>query len=68
MPTSSRPEPVGAVGEVTIVQWQAARLLHPSVIKPIIATLEHTLIRRPLGQLQLSNQQTLSAVLQNIIG
>lgn len=68
MPISSRPSPVGTVGEVTIVQWQAARLLHPSVIKPIIATLEYTLIRRLLGQLHLNDQQALHMALQTIIG
>lgn len=34
MPISSRPGPVGTVGEVAIVQWQAASLLYPSVVKP----------------------------------
>lgn len=68
MPISSRPSPAGVLGEVDILQWQAANLLYPSVIKPIIATLEHTLIRRLLGQLHLNDQQALHTALQTIIG
>lgn len=68
MPISSQPGPANAVGEVTIVQWQAAQLLYPSVVKPIIATLEQPLIRRQLGELQPHDQQALRAALQKILG
>jgi mRNA interferase MazF len=68
MPISSRSGPAGIVGEVTIIQWQAANLLYPSVVKPIIATLEHTLIKRKLGELQPGDQHSLKAALQNILG
>jgi mRNA interferase MazF len=68
MPISSRPGPVGTLGEVTIVQWQAANLLYPSVVKPIIATLERTLIKRRLGELQAGDQHALRAALKNILG
>ena len=68
MPISSHAGPAGAVGEVVIIEWQAAGLLYPSVVKPVIATLEQALIRRSLGELQLIDQQALKAALQNIFG
>ena len=36
-------------GEAEIRHWKEAGLLKPSVIKPVIATIERSLIRRTLG-------------------
>ena len=38
-------------GEVLIADWQAARLIKESVVKPLLATLEQALIIRQLGVL-----------------
>jgi hypothetical protein len=39
-----------AFGEAPVRDWKAAGLLKPSVIKPVIATLEQRLVRKILGQ------------------
>lgn len=46
-------------GEVFIRDWQIANLLKPSVIKPVFATLEQTLIIKKLGNLQKDDQAAL---------
>lgn len=38
-------------GDLVIQDWQAAKLLKPSAVKPVIATLEQTLIVKTLGRL-----------------
>ena len=48
--------------------WQAARLLKPSVVKPVIATIEHTLVIRRLGRLNDEDQQALKRAIGAIIG
>src|SRR5262245_52143093 len=49
----------GAFGEVFVQDWQAARLLKPSAIKPVIATFEQALIIRTLGRLSPRDQKNL---------
>ena len=56
------------LGEVTIREWKEAGLLLPSIIKPIIATIEKNLILQKLGQLKDSDRQALQQVLAIIIG
>lgn len=57
-----------AVGELIVRGWQAAGLLKPSVIKPILTTLEQRLVRRRLGTLNEQDRQALRNVLAVIIG
>lgn len=57
-----------AFGEVTVQDWQAAKLLKPSAIKPVIATLEQALIIKPLGKLSPRDSQALKAVLAQLLG
>lgn len=57
-----------AFGEYALQDWQQAGLLKPSVLKPLIATLEQTQIIRTMGQLSPTDQNGLRSVLQNIIG
>lgn len=47
------------LGEVMITSWQKAGLLKPSMIKPVVATVEKRLILRKLGQLQSVDSQEL---------
>jgi mRNA interferase MazF len=55
-----------AFGEYLLQDWQLAGLLKPSVLKPLIATLEQTQIIRTLGQLSANDQIALHTVLQKI--
>ncbi|NJO65252.1 MAG: type II toxin-antitoxin system PemK/MazF family toxin [Richelia sp. RM2_1_2] len=55
-------------GEMTITEWRAAGLLKPSIIKPVLTTIDKTLIIKKLGELQEIDAQTLSNILQVILG
>lgn len=54
-------------GEALIDAWQAAGLLKPSLFKPLVFTLEQSVIRRRLGALVQSDQETLGVILRRII-
>ncbi len=68
MAVTSQVKPAETFGETTILRWKEAGLLKPSVIKPILATLEDRLVLRNLGRLQEQDQQSLQKTLQAIIG
>ena len=55
------------IGEVTITNWTNAGLLKPSVIKPVIATIEQTLVRKKLGHLDKIDRTSLHSMLRNIL-
>lgn len=57
-----------AFGEYVLKDWQQAGLLKPSVLKPLIATLEQTQIVKVMGQLSATDQQGLQKTLQTILG
>lgn len=57
-----------AFGEYVLKDWQQAGLLKPSVLKPLIATLEQTQIVKVMGQLSVTDQQGLEKALQAILG
>jgi mRNA interferase MazF len=57
-----------AYGEVIVQDWRAARLLRPSAIKPVLATLEQGLVIKTLGKLSQRDGQTLRQTLGRIIG
>ena len=57
-----------AIGEVLVAEWQEAGLPKPSLIKPVLATIERGLILRRLGGLQQPDQQALRSALQQILG
>jgi mRNA interferase MazF len=44
MAITSQVRPAPTVGEVAVVHWQAAGLLKPSVIKPLLTTIEGSLV------------------------
>lgn len=58
----------GVFGEVIVQDWQAAKLLKPSAIKPVIATLEQALVIRTLGRLSQRDSQALRETIAKIIG
>lgn len=57
----------GAFGELTLQDWQAAKLLKPSAIKPIFATLEQGLIIKTLGKLSQRDAQALKETITKIL-
>ena len=57
-----------AFGEFLLKDWQQAGLLKPSVLKPLIATLEQTQIVKVMGKLSPTDQQGLQNTLQTILG
>jgi len=59
MAVTSQFRPAGGLGEVSIHNWQAAKLLRPSAIKPVFATVEQRLILRRLGVLPPDDQAAL---------
>jgi mRNA interferase MazF len=57
-----------ATGEAILQDWQAAGLAKPSVLKPLIATLEQSQIVKGLGQLSAMDKENLRTVIQTIVG
>lgn len=51
-----------------VIDWQAAGLLKPSFAKPVLTTLEQTLVIRSMGNLTPRDQQSLRQMLAQIIG
>jgi mRNA interferase MazF len=54
-------------GEMLILEWSRAGLLKASLVKPLIATLEKSLIIRKLGALEMQDKQSLKCCLQQIL-
>jgi mRNA interferase MazF len=57
-----------AIGEASIVRWQEAGLIKPSVLKPLLATVERNLVRRKLGHLEPEDLKALRELLPSILG
>lgn len=55
-------------GEHSIEDWRAAGLLKPSVIKPLIATIEKSMVRKVLGQLAVIDLAAVARCLAAILG
>lgn len=53
--------------DVPIQDWQQAKLLKPSVVKPVIATIEQSLVIRPLGRLSERDREALAAGLRGML-
>jgi mRNA interferase MazF len=68
MAITSQVRAAPTVGEVAVVHWQAAGLLKPSVVKPLITTIEAGLVIRQLGTLHADDQRSLRQVLAAILG
>ncbi len=56
-----------AIGEVFVEGWQAAGLLKPSVIKPVFATVEHRLVLRRLGSLNVGTRAALKQAIAEVL-
>lgn len=68
MAITSQLKPSGAFGEMIVSDWQSAGLIKPSAIKPVITTIEQSLIIRTLGQLKEEDQAALKKTITKIIG
>ena len=68
MAVTSQIKPAQTMGEVFVKDWQGAGLLKPSVIKPVIATIEKPLVIKTLGRLKDDDQATLRSVISKILG
>ena len=57
MAVTSQAKPAGLFGEVPVADWEKAGLLKPSVIKPVVASIEKSLVIRKLGRLEESRSE-----------
>jgi mRNA interferase MazF len=65
---TSQFNPITNFGEMVITEWQAAGLLKPSIIKPVLTTIDRQLVLKKLGKLQEPDLQSLQTLLQSILG
>jgi mRNA interferase MazF len=68
MAVTSQIKPACIIGEVIIKDWQEAGLLKPSAIKPVITTIEKSLVIKIMGQLKELDQKSLQESLKEILG
>lgn len=68
MAVTSQIKPASVIGEVIIQDWQAAGLLKPSAINPVITTIEKTLVIKTMGRLKEKDQKILQNSLKEILG
>lgn len=68
MAITSQLRPVPSFGETLIQGWQAAKLLKPSIIKPIFATFEQALVIKQLGTLHAKDQAALKRTISQLLG
>lgn len=68
MAVTSQLKPTSIIGEVILQDWQAAGLLKPSAIKPVITTIEKPMVIRTMGRLKDNDQVALQESLKVILG
>lgn len=56
------------LGELEIIEWQKAGLLKPSVVKPVFTTIEERIVIKKLGSLDISDENNLRNIIQQILG
>jgi len=56
------------VGEAALAKWKEAGLLKPSVLNPLIATIEKGFVLRKLGRLEQDDRRVLRDLLDDILG
>ena len=67
MAVTSQIKPAPVIGEVAIQLWQEAGLLKPSVIKPVITTIEKKLAIQQMGRLKQNDLSALQESLASIL-
>lgn len=68
MAITSQVRPTLTIGEIPVTHVDGSGLLKPSVIKPVIATIERALIIRKLGRLHANDRRVLLNGLSMILG
>ncbi len=68
MAVTSQVRPPSGVGEAAVERWKQAGLLKPSVLKPLLATVEKGLVIRKLGRLEDQDLDALRRAMKTIIG
>ncbi len=68
MPVSSQQRPKPAFGEVFLSSWKPRGLLSPSVTKPIVFTLEKSLVTRKLARLNATDCAAVTVTLRAMLG
>jgi mRNA interferase MazF len=68
MAVTSQVRPAVGLGEVAVQHWKEAGLLKPSVLKPLLATVERRLVIRKLGKLEAPDRVALLRGLKTILG
>jgi len=68
MAVTSQIKPSAVIGEVIVQEWQAAGLLKPSAIKPVITTVEKSLVIKTMGQLKEPDIEGMRRSLKEILG
>lgn len=68
MAITSQVRPNPDFADTLLTHWQNANLLKPSVVKPIMATLEQGLVIKQLGRLSADDQAALKLSIKQIIG
>jgi len=68
MAITSQVKHARAIGEVIIHDWQEAGLLKPSVIKPVITTMEKSLVIKTMGKLNERDKKNMRESLKEILG
>lgn len=67
MAVTSQVSKISAFGETPVTDWRQAGLLFSSTIKPVVATIEATLVLRSLGALSPRDQSTLKSNISEIL-
>jgi mRNA interferase MazF len=65
---TSQVRPALALGEFALASWKDAGLLKPSVMKPVIATVERGLVLRTLGTLTDDDRVGVRRALLSVFG
>ena len=68
MAVTSQSKPTLAFGEMRVAEWQKAGLLKPSVIKPVLTTVEKGLVVNKIGRMEEQDRKDLRNSIQDILG
>jgi mRNA interferase MazF len=68
MAITSQVRMIATSDDLWVQSWKAAGLLKPSVVKPLFATIEQSLVIRQLGALDTTDKQSLRQAIARILG
>ncbi|MFZ2135578.1 MAG: type II toxin-antitoxin system PemK/MazF family toxin, partial [Xanthobacteraceae bacterium] len=68
MAITSQVRMIATSDDLWVQSWKAAGLLKPSVVKPVFATIEQSLVIRQLGALDTTDKQSLRQAIARILG